>query len=95
MIACLRDTEGNITAVIEYLLFNEQGCLDDNGEGMFIGELEINPIHRGNGALKELIKMLLAKCPQAKKCVFFRKTKYPDRERRIYTREQFELLTKE
>ena len=95
MIACLRDQEGNITAVIEYLLFNEKGNLDDNGEGMFIGELEINPIHRGNGALKELIKLLLAKCPQAKECVFFRKTKYPDRECRTYTRQQFELLTKE
>jgi hypothetical protein len=94
MIACLRDAEGNITAVIEYLLFNQQGNLDENGDGMFIGECEINPIHRGNGALRELIKMLLAKCPKAKKCVFFRKTKYPEREHRTYTREQFELLTR-
>jgi hypothetical protein len=49
MIECIRDEKGNITAVCEWLLFNEKGLIDEKGETIFIGELEINPEHRGNG----------------------------------------------
>ncbi len=94
MLEVKRDDKGNMTAVCEYLLFNKLGQLTEEGETMFIGELEINPEHRGNGILKGFIKTLLTKYPKAEQCFFYRRKKYPDRDYRVYTREQFELLTR-
>ena len=95
MIECIRDDKGNITAVIEYLIFNNLGQLTEEGDTVFIGELEINPEHRGKKVIRHFIKTILNKYPNAKKCLFFRRYKYPSRDYRMYTREQFELLTKE
>lgn len=95
MIECVRDDKGNITAVIEYLLFNKQGQLTEEGETVFIGEMEINPEHRGKKIIRRFIKTILTKYPKAERCIFFRRYKYPNRDYKTYTRQQFELLTKE
>ena len=85
MIDCIRDPKGNITAVVEWLLFNEQGKLDENGKTMFIGELEINPEHRGNGVIKHFIRTLYEGNKHVLRVFWWRKTKYPEREHRMYT----------
>jgi len=87
MIACLRDEQGRITAVCEYLCFKD-GAMDDNGKDVFIGELEVNPEHRGNGVFKKLVKEVYTKNPEFQRVVWFRGYKYPDRAPSIYTREK-------
>jgi hypothetical protein len=91
MIECIRDDAGNIVAVCEWLLFKD-GELDETGNVMFIGELEINKGFRGNGVIRKITKSLYDKNPQATHVCFFRKTKYPDRDSRAYTREQITKL---
>jgi GNAT superfamily N-acetyltransferase len=87
MIECLRDNEGRIVAVCEWLLFKD-GVLARDGDVMFVGELEINPEFRGKGVIKHFINTLYRKNPQAKRLVYLREYKYPDRSHRDYTREQ-------
>lgn len=95
MLEVLHNEDGSLKAVMEYLIFNEQGQLNEQGDRVFIGEMEINPQSRGNGVIKGFIKTILNKYPNLKTCVFFREYKYPNRGFRSYTRKQFELLTKE
>lgn len=84
MIECKRDKDGRIQAVCEWMLFNQEGKFDDNGETMFIGELEINPELRGNGNIKYFMRKLYAKAPQTKKVFWFREYKYPGRGHRFF-----------
>lgn len=87
MIECLRDNEGRIIGVCEWLLFQD-GILHRSGDTMFIGDFEINPEFRGKGTIRHFMKALHDKNPQAKRLVFLRNYKYPDRDPRSYTREQ-------
>lgn len=89
MLETILDESGNLKACIEWLTYNSNGTLDDLGEGVFIGELYINPNFRGNGVLKQFIKIIISKCPQAKGCFFYRETKYPGRGYRYYTKERW------
>jgi hypothetical protein len=89
MIECIRDEKGNITAVCEWLLFNEKGLIDEKGETIFIGELEVNPEHRRNGCIGRFIKSIVfTKAAHAKRIFWFREYKYPDRGPRFYNVEQ-------
>ena len=87
MISCLRDDKNRITAVCEWLRFNN-GSLDDNGTDVFIGEIEVNPEHRGNGVFKKMVKEVYDKNKDFLRVIWFRQYKYPDSGPRIYTREQ-------
>lgn len=89
MLEVIRNDNGDMIAVCEWLLLNNQGQLDDTADTMFIGEMEINKQYRGQGILKQVIRNLLIKCPQASKCLFFRKGKYPDRNYSLYTRDKW------
>jgi GNAT superfamily N-acetyltransferase len=80
MIAVLRDDQDRITAVCEWITF-------DNKD-IFIGEFEINPDHRGNGVFKQLIRLVYEQNKDFERVVWFRETKYPGGSPRIYTREQ-------
>lgn len=84
MIEVIRDDKGDITAVCEWLLFDNDGRLNENGETVFVGELEINESHRGNGVLKHFIKRGIELNPKAKKIFWFREKKYPGRGMRVY-----------
>jgi hypothetical protein len=88
MIECIKNESGDITAVCEWLLFNDKAMIDDNGTIVMIAELHINNEHRGNGVLKKFIKSIASKCPQADKVFFFREHKYPGRKIRVYSRER-------
>lgn len=85
MIEVLRDKDGNITAVCEWLKFNRDGGLDDNGDTVCICEMEINRDHRGNGVVKHFIKTLCDKNPQATRAFWWRETKYPGRGHKFYS----------
>jgi hypothetical protein len=92
MIEVLRDRDKRLTAVCEYLILTEDGHLHNDGTKIFIGELEINPEHRGKGLVKYFIKTLMDKYPKIDKCFFVRKRKYPDRDCRMWTRKKLEIL---
>jgi GNAT superfamily N-acetyltransferase len=83
----MRDDKNRITAVCEYLTF-EDGKLADNGKDVFIGEFEVNPEHRGNGVFKKLIGKVYEKNKEFSRVFWFRQFKYPDTGARVYTREQ-------
>lgn len=85
MIECLRDDVGNITAVCEWLSFDETGKLVDGGKILLIAEMEINPSHRGLKTIREFIKRIHQKSPMAEKIFFFREPKYPGRKMSLYT----------
>ena len=82
--------DGAMRAVCEYLLFTEDMLIAEHGETMFIGEIIIDPAYRNNGIISYFIKMLLLKHPEAKRCFFYRKEKYPHKDISIYERLQFE-----
>jgi hypothetical protein len=84
MIAMIRDEEGNITAVCEWFLLDNDGLVSPYGETIFIGELEVNPGHRNGLCLKKFIKLGMELAPNAKKVCWFRETKYPGRKRRLF-----------
>ena len=92
MIEVIRDEDGNIKAVCEWLLLNEQGLISEQGVYLLICELEINPGSRGNGVLRKIIKNIYVKCPEFKTCAFVRETKYPGRSPRVYTRSRWAKL---
>ena len=85
MIDVMRDPEGRITAVCEWLLFNDKGEMDEKGQTIFIGELEISEGHRGNGIIRGFIRRLAGFNPQATRVFWFREKKYPGRGARIYS----------
>jgi GNAT superfamily N-acetyltransferase len=87
MLEVIRDNEGRITACCEWLLFNDKGLLDEKGETIFVGELEINPEHRGNGVIRKLIRRGIERSPHAKRIFWFREYKYPGRGHRMYSTE--------
>ena len=84
MIEVLRDVDGNITAVCEWLVFGDNGVLDDLGKIVHIAELEINKEWRGKRVLNVFIDKINVKCPQAQKVFFWRKVKYPDKPFKVY-----------
>ena len=88
MIEVLKDDKGDIVAVCEWLLFNEDKFLDDKGTLVCISELEINKAYRGNGVIKKFIRNIQAKCPTAQRMFFWRENKYPARPFRVYSRKQ-------
>jgi hypothetical protein len=84
MIAVLRDESGNITAVCEWLWFDNAGRVTEDGELIFIGELEVNPGHENSGCLKGLLKQVIELAPNAKEIFWFRESKYPGRKHRLF-----------
>lgn len=90
MLEVLRNSSGNITAVCEWLPFNERLEIDQNGTVVFIGELEINKEHRGNGVFKKILRKVYDKNPQALVACWYRNIKYPDRGMVKKTRSQIE-----
>ena len=92
MIEVVHDAKGNITAVCEWLLFDENGLISETGATLIICELDINPDCRGNGVVRKIIKAIYHKCPQFKVCAFIRENKYPGRPARFYTRSRWAKL---
>ena len=89
MIEILRTDKGEIKAVAEYYIVNEDGSFNRKGEFVWINEVEISPQYRGNGILKTFAKNIMEREPQAKFGYFWRQYKYPDRKPRIYHRFQW------
>ena len=88
MLEVLHNEDGTIKAVAEYLIFDNEGRLNEEGNRLFVGELEINPLARGNGVIRKFTKTILNKYPKVINIIYFRLYKYPSRGLRVYTREQ-------
>jgi hypothetical protein len=88
MIECIKDDEGNIIAVCEWLVFNKEAVLDYEGTIVYVAELEISVKHRGNGVIKKFIGLIAKKCPTVKDVVFLREYKYPGRKPKTYKKER-------
>ena len=95
MLEIIRDDKGDIKAVCDYLIINNENRIDKDGQTLIIEEIEINSAFRNNGVLKIIIKTLLEKYPKLETCKFVREYKYPGRLLRTYKRKQFETLIKE
>jgi hypothetical protein len=91
MIECVRDDQGRILAVCEWLLFRD-GVFREDGNMLLVGDIEINPDKRGNGIIRKFIRVLYEKNPQAEWLFFYRNYKYPGRPGKLYTREQIKKL---
>lgn len=95
MLEVIHDDNKNIIAVCEWWLVDKEGNFDKNGEFIWVAEVEINPLERNKGILKEFIKRLAKKVPQAKFGYFWRLKKYPYRQVRMYSRNKWLSLIKE
>ena len=84
MLEILRDEQKNIKAVCEWSLVDEAGHFSQKGEFVWISEVEIAPQYRNNGILKEFVKIVIQRCPEAKFGYFWRQKKYPGRRPKIY-----------
>ena len=91
MIECIYEN-GSIIAVAEWMMFDEKGAYDEDGENMVIFELEIAPKWRSRNLIKEIVSLLLRKAPKAETCTWVREKKYPYRGYRTYNRNSFERL---
>lgn len=89
MIEILYKDDGEIKAVCEWWMVDNQGHFDPYGEFVWVEDLEITKSERGNGCIKEFIKRITSIVPQAKYGYFFRQRKYPGRHQHTYTREQW------
>ena len=93
MLELIKDDQGNIHAVCEYYVVDKDGHMKDDGEYIWISEVEVAPQYRNNGCLRKFVKIICEKYPNAKAGYFHRLKKYPNRRPRIYTRKQWESLT--
>ena len=96
MLEIIKDEQGNIKAVCEWWKVNPDGSFNEQGDIVWVAEVEINPSARNNGILKSFIKIITDKEPNAKAGYFWRQRKYLHRKPKLYTRQQWlKLLTKE
>jgi hypothetical protein len=95
MLELIKDEQGNIKACLEWYLVNDKGEFDQQGEFVWVNEVEISPQYRRNGILKEFARIIIKKAPTAKFGYFWRQEKYPNRDMRIYHKVRWLKLLKE
>lgn len=91
MIEVLRDSGGNIQAVCEWNILDDEGKMNADGRFLLIGELEINKELRGKGLLKKMIRKLRDELGggRIERVGFVRGYKYPSRKPSVYSAERF------
>jgi len=89
VIEILKDNKENIKAVCEWQLVDSNGNFKQNGEFVWISEVEISSQYRNNGILKVFARIIMTKAPQAKFGYFWRQKKYPNRKIKIYHKYQW------
>jgi len=89
MLEIIYKKNGDIKAVCEWWMVNKWGYKDPTGEFVWIEDLEVTKSERNNGSIRAFIKIISDKVPSAKYGYFFRQRKYPGREQKTYTREQW------
>jgi hypothetical protein len=95
MLEVLFDEDVEIKAACEYYIVDINGNYDSKGKYVWINEVVIGEKYKNLGLLKEFIKRICDKVPQAEFGYFWRQYKYPNRKVRIYTRRQWLNLVKE
>lgn len=89
MIEIVTDDKGELKAVCEYYIVDQQGLLNDNGRLVWIQDVYISPSVRGNGVLKTFTRNIIKKVPQAEAAYFIRGSKYPDKKPKLYYKNQW------
>ena len=92
MIEYVKNNDGYVTAFIEWMTFNEYMEVKDDGPYLVVIELFIHDTLHGYKVLKDFVRIILDKAPNAQSCSFVREYKYKGRKPRTYTRKQFEKL---
>ena len=95
MIEVLRNDQGEIVAVCEYIIINDQVEEEQFGNRCFIKYLEINQSLRRRDCIARLVKQMMLKHPKTMTCEWYRMAKYPQRRLSKVTRTQGEKLTRE
>jgi len=95
MIEVIRDDKGNLKAVVEYYIVNQDGSMNDKGIYCWINECEISPQYRNNGCIGKFVNIITKKYPQLKAGYYHRLGKYPNRLPKMFTRNQWLRLTSE
>ena len=95
MLETIRDDNGNLQAVIEYYVVDNQGNLCDEGKFIWINQIEISNSVNGHsfGLLKEFAKRIITTYPQAQ-FAYFKRKKYNGRIR-IYSKREWLKIFKE
>lgn len=87
MIEILRDEQGNLKAVCEYYVVDKDGHMKDDGEYVWVNEMEVAPQYRNNGCLRKFVSKIVTMYPQAK-YGYFSREKYNKRVR-MYSKRQW------
>ena len=97
MLEIIKDKDNNIQAVLEWYLVNGEGNYDPSGKFIWINELETSATVNGDGfgIIKQFVKTIIHKCPQAEWGYFKREKKYPARKFRIYHKNRWLKLIRE
>ena len=80
--------DGHIEAVIEWHSLDGT-TIEVDAEDVYVMQIEISDNVNGVSVIKQFIRTIMEKNKNAKRCTFVRDFKYPNRKKRVYTREQF------
>lgn len=86
MIEVVKNEDGYILGVCEYLRFNDDGNFDLNGNTLAIIEFVISDRCVGSGLVRRIIHGIKNKSLGVERVIFRRANKYPDRNRMILVR---------
>ncbi len=96
MLEVIKSNTGEIKACLEWYLVDKDGNFSQQGEFVWINEIEISPQYRNNGILREFIRVVVPKVPLTCRFGYFwRRDKYPNRKIRIWHKSQWLRLLNE
>lgn len=88
----LLDDNGQIKACCEWLPFNREGVIHEDGDVIGISKLVISRGTDLKSAVRYFTTKILARNPDAKLGFFYRRLKYPDSPEHFHPRESWERL---
>ncbi len=93
MIEIVHTDIGEIKAVCEYYVVNEDGSMNDKGLYAWIVEAEVSPQYRNNGCLGKFVELITKRYPQLQ-FGYFKRLKYKGRIK-MYSKRRWLSLIKE
>lgn len=87
MLEIIRSEQGEILGACEYNIVSDKGVVDDKGLYIWIANCEVSKSAEHTGILSKFVKLITDLHPFVEFGYFWRKTKYPDRSPRIYSKQ--------
>jgi hypothetical protein len=84
MIEWFCDEEGNIQAVIGYMVFDDKGLPNDDGEVLYVSDMFVNKAYRHKNMVRYFAHKIKSQFPNIKRAVWFRDIKYKDNKLREF-----------